>query len=346
VLALQERFTTFLIVPTDGSFLERTTLRDKDGNQFHIEQKIEVKGIVFHKKPNLKKLKGNDGVIFNSHTFKNGASNWKEQYCIFPPGFPIKNQNIIKTILKKSRVHSYEYEDHGWELIEECRIIPGSFEVQEVPVNRLEFVTEEISGGCTVLTKRDFDGYRRNGMPQSVYDDLLGENDFSGPFLSEHSTLTVNGTNIEDFYRKLEGLYNESRNSNSETNFTEPSSKELNNQSNKAAKKQTTGSNPHMFVHSEWTKGSYYELTIYEPFDINRLRVVVSVDRLPPKSDPYCTFMLYYESQDGDMLEFNFIMNHGSNADSADLYNTKGKSVSFEILEDEEDNEDEQDVEE
>ncbi len=61
----------------------------------------------------------------------------------------------------------------------------------------------------------------------------------------------------------------------------------------------------------------------------------MSAERLHPKANMDYIFHLFYETQEHELLEFDFVDNFGSNADSVDLYDARGKSVDFEIIEDE-----------
>jgi len=330
--------TKFILVPNDGIFLEKEHFQDRKGNKFVIEQAIKVKGIITDGRPNLKKNHQPDGLKFDSREYMNADCVYKERRVIFENGFPARNKKIINEILKKGTVYSFEYKQHGWQLLETYSVIPGKFSVQKIQETTLEFYTGEISGGCTALNKEDYERYRKKGIPQSVYDDLVTDNDFSGPILSDHSSLTVNGRECEGFYAHLERIYSVSK------ELISAPLKQRNKITTRTSKNAESGKNAnsrqYLFVHSEWIKRSFYELKIYEAFDINRLRVVVSAERLHPKSNLDYIFCLYYETQENELLEFQFRENFGTNADSVDLYNARGKSVDFDIIDDEAEDED------
>jgi hypothetical protein len=204
--------TKFMLVPNNGIFLEKEHFQDCDGNKFVIEQAIEVKGIIIDKKPNLKERHETGVFRFDSDEYKNGYSADLELKVLFDTGFPTKSKRQINKILKTGTVYSFEHEDYGWKLIERYRVIPGEFSVQKIYVTKLDFYTGEISGGCTTLTKKEYEQYRLNGIPQNIYDDISTDNDFSGPILSDHSSLTVNGQEYPGFYPHLEKIYSDSKN--------------------------------------------------------------------------------------------------------------------------------------
>ena len=328
--------TKFMLVPVDGVFLEKELLQDGDGNKFVLEQTIEVKGIVFDKKPNLKKNRLIDGFKFDSREYKNGYSLHKRQKVVFENGFPLGSKRKVNKILKTGNVYSFQHEAYGWKLIEKYRVIPGEFLVQKVHVTKLEFYTGEISGGCTILTKKEYEQYRRKGIPQSIYDDMTTENDFSGPILSDHSSLTINGNEYPDFYSHLEKIYSESKKLVSEQLEQRKRSNKDIQKSKEAGTQIQSASRSYLFIHSEWIKRSFYELEIYEPFDINQLRIEVSAERVHPTANVDYIFHLFYQTEENDLLEFEFKHNFGSNADSVDLYNARGKSVDFEVIDDDE----------
>jgi hypothetical protein len=337
--------TKVMLIPTDGFFLEKEVFRDRDGNKFTLEQKIEVKGIILDQRPALRKARKADGLRFDSFEFKDGYSCHKTQRIDFEGGFPLSGKRQINQILKTGNVYSFQHEGYGWKLIEKYRVIPGEFSVQKINVTKLEFYTGEISGGCTILTKKEYEQYRRKGIPRSVYCDLITDNNFSGPILSDHSSLTINGQELPDFYSHLEEIYSESKKLITERFQQRDLLKKDKRTSKKSASRKKSTPRPYLFVHSEWIKRSFYQLKIYEHFDINRLRVEVIAEQLHPRADTDYIFHLFYETQENDLLEFDFVENFGSNASSVDLFNARGQSVDFEIIEDDED-EDEDEEEE
>ena len=326
--------TKFMLVPIDGIFLEKEHFQDREGNKFVIEQTIEVKGIIIDKKPNLKKIHETGGFRFDSLEYKNRCSVHRKRKVLFDSGFPTKSKRQINKILRTGNVYSFQPEAYGWKLIEKYRIIPGDFSVQRVHVTKLEFYTGEISGGCTTLTKKEYEQYRRKGIPQSIYDDMTSDNDFSGPILSDHSSLTINRQEYSGFYSHLEKIYSESEKLISESLKQRDRLKKGTQIAVEPGSQKKSAPRPYLFVHSEWIKRAFYELEIYERFDINRLRVEISAERLHPKADFDYIFHLFYETEESDLLEFEFVKNLGSNADSVDLYNARGKSVGFDVVDD------------
>ena len=318
--------TKFMLFPKGGIFIEKEYFEDIDQNQFVVEQAIETKGIIFDKKPNFKKHLQEDGLRFESTEFKNGYSLDKKRQIIFDESFPLKSKRQINKILKKQKIYSYQYESNGLKLLKKYRVIPDEFTIQKVLVTKLEFCTEEISGGCTIISKKDYDQYRLKGMPQSVYEELINNNDFCAPVFGDFNSLTVNGVECDGFHNYLEKVYNQQISNTSK---------------NKKIDREKLRSYPYMFVHDEWIKRSFYQLYIYEKFNIENLRVEVAAEKLHPKSNSeYIFFNLYYETEETDLLEFKFIENFGSNSDAADLYDARGKIVSFDIIDDDEEDND------
>ena len=219
----------------------------------------------------------------------------------------------------------------------------GDLNIHEVYVNNLVFYTGEINGVSSPLTKADFEQYRDNGMPQNIFDELTDDNDFAGPILSDHSSLTVNDKDVEGFYNRLESLHNQAVVEYDRTHPFESKAQKTGRGKAKKGKKKTSGDSmdlsSYMFVYSAWTKRSFYELEIYEDFDIDRLRVEVSRDELHLGDHPIYTFSLSYETQNGEIVDFSFRENHGTNSDSSCLYDTKGKAFNFEIIEGDDDDE-------
>ncbi|MCG3775866.1 MAG: hypothetical protein JW395_2712 [Nitrospira sp.] len=336
--------TKFMMVPSDGTYLARKLI-SKDGNQFYLEERVEIKGIVLDEKPNLRKYDPAVGFKFESSSFKNNFKTFKGEYAVFPDGFPAKERKAIEKLINVG-IYSYEYDEHGWQLIEECCLVFGDLNIHEVYVNNLVFYTGEINGVSSPLTKADFEQYRDNGMPQNIFDELTDDNDFAGPILSDHSSLTVNDKDVEGFYNRLESLHNQAVVEYDRTHPFESKAQKTGRGKAKKGKKKTSGDSmdlsSYMFVYSAWTKRSFYELEIYEDFDIDRLRVEVSRDELHLGDHPIYTFSLSYETQNGEIVDFSFRENHGTNSDSSCLYDTKGKAFNFEIIEGDDDDEEEE----
>lgn len=331
-----------MLVSSDGSYIKRHVLL-KNGETIYLEDKYKIKGIVLLKKPNLKKYDPTVGYKFELGDFLNES--FVGQNTVFPDKYSAKQRKAIENELKE--LYEYQYKDHGYQLIDTSYLVFGDLTVLSVPVNDLVFFTEEMKGSTTVLQQSDFEKYRDDGMSQNIFDEYVDEDNFSAPVLSGNSSLSVNGADIENFYNSLKSLhiqaladYKESlhyKNKNIENITVKYDSK---------AKASEDESNlyPYMFVYSAWMKHSRYKLKIYEDFDVARLRLNEFTSQvLHPRVDLIYTFQLAYETQDGDIVQFEFSLHNGPDSDSSDLYDPKGKSYSCDIYEsDEEDEEDEE----
>ena len=99
-----------------------------------------------------------------------------------------------------------------------------------------------------------------------------------------------------------------------------------------------------MFVYEAWIKRSFYELEIYEDFNIDKLGVEISSEILHPKDDSILTFTLTYTNSEGEKREFEFQSDHGPNSDSCTLYDSNGKEFDFEIIEADDDDDDDEET--
>jgi hypothetical protein len=107
--------------------------------------------------------------------------------------------------------------------------------------------------------------------------------------------------------------------------------------SKKSNKKNAKSNLSYAVVGDRWIKRSWYKLTIYEEFDFSKIIIHISRDVLFGQDSYAETFRLSY----GD-IEFDFYENNGANSDSCELMSSDGKSVGFEVLDEEYDDEDEE----
>jgi hypothetical protein len=210
----------------------------------------------------------------------------------------------------------------------------GDLEVQRITVNKLELTTENLCGSVTHISKKEFNEYRGNGVPENIYEEIVDNQEFSNSILSDSVSLTVNNVELINFDKKLANLYEQALKEYNATKIT--------NKGKKSKKKTQIYS--HMFVYEAWIKRSFYELEIYEDFNIDKLGVEISSEILHPKDDSILTFTLTYTNSEGEKREFEFQSDHGPNSDSCTLYDSNGKEFDFEIIEADDDDDDDEET--
>ena len=319
--------TKFLITPKRKNSLIKQEFYKKGKQSFYIESKWNECSILLDKKPKSKIVDGKKITSLKNVNFKDGRFNEKERLVI-PDDVSAEDKKIIR---KKFKDFSfYSIDDYGWKQSKEIYTLLGEFDIKEVPVNQLTLFSSENEYLVMKITKEKFNEYKDNGMPYEDYNEFEGETEVCAPNFDERVSLSIDGEDIPNIYELLQLKYNEAVKQYQNKNPVV-----------KKSKKKIKGSDlEYAVIDERWIKRSEYFLTIYEEFDIDKLVINVSRDDVFGRDYYVETFTLSYGEE-----EFEFLENSGVDVSSACLITSNGNEYSFDVLDEEFDDGDEQDDE-
>lgn len=290
----------FMVTPTGGLIINRKSFKDGDGDVFHLDLGIEVKGLIFDNEPDLKDFDPISGFRFTDFSYKNGFSKELEQKLFFPLGFSDKGRKKIEEAFG-AWYSVYKSETKSWVKVDDFYIVFGPISVEEVTVNKLIFDTSLLSSSSAPISWAEFHHFRNDGVPESIIKDLTGCLDFSGPTLSDKCALSVNGKKIVGFSSHLKDLMKEA---SSEFKEYEPNSftnglimKSGDDIYNKIPR-------PCMLIYREMETGARFELETYGEFRLTNIEVRLGLVRPTPEGDARNSFTLLYRDLGSELLEF------------------------------------------
>jgi len=301
----------------------------KGKSTFCIESKWKECLIIIDKKPKSKNIDAKKVTVLNNPILIDHQYDYKKKLVISES----VSDGDKKLIRKKYRDNDlYSIDDDGWKSSKETYTLLGDFEIKEVPVHELNLFTSEVEGLVMSITQKQFDEYRTVGMPYSDYEEFEGSAEYCSPIFDEMTSLSIDDVEIPNFQKLFKQKYVQAV---KEYEIEFPPSKKSN-------KRNAKSNLSYAVVGDRWVKRSWYKLTIYEEFNFSKIIIHISRDVLFGQDSYAETFRLSY----GD-IEFDFYENDGANSDSCELMTSDGKSVDFEVLDEEydEDEEDEEDDE-
>ena len=319
--------TKFLIRPRKMNALLREESYKKGKSTFCIESKWKECLIIIDKKPKSKNIDSKKVTVLNNPILIDHQYDYKKKLVISERVLDSDKQLIRKRYRDNNL---YFIDDDGWKSSKETYTLLGDFEIKEVPVHELTLFTSEVEGLVMSITKKQFDEYRTVGMPHSDYEEFEGSAEYCSPIFDEMTSLSVDDVEIPNFQKLFKQKYDQAVN---EYEIEFPPSKKSN-------KRNAKSNLSYAVVGDRWVKRSWYKLTIYEEFNFSKIIIHISRDVLFGQDSYAETFRLSY----GD-IEFDFYENDGANSDSCELMTSDGKSVDFEVLDEDydEDEEDEDD---
>ena len=336
----------FVIVPSDGELLFRTSFKDRDGYLFYLDERKEVKEIVFNKRPDTKNADPVSGFRFSHasihHPLTSRAEIIGERKVTadFAHDFPVKNKKAIIRIMKRYLHWDFDYEKYSWAKIEEFNLIYGPLVVNKKVFSYLGFYTSERTGSSIELSKAEFDRYRADGVPKIKFEELMELWEFSAPIFSDYCDLHLNGRPVDGFPAKLARLV--------DTAISQIATDTSSKVGALAAKTRVSPTSrpkrPYLLVHQEFNRRSYFDLEVLEEFDLERLEIELKSVKLHPDLDAIDTFMLFYRDQDDNLLQFDFNFTKGVDEQSTQVFDTRGVPFDVVVIEDDADDEGDLDV--
>ena len=317
----------FMVTPTGGLIINRKSFKDGDGDVFHLDLGIEVKGLIFDNEPDLKDVDPISGFRFTDFSYKNGFSNELEQKLFFPSGFSDEEKKKIEEGFG-GWYSVYKSETKSWVKVDDFYIVFGPISVEEVIVNKLIFETSLLSSSSAPISWAEFHHFRKDGVPASTFHDLTGCLDFSGPTLSDECSLSVNGKKVVGFLPHLKDLMKEA---SSELKEYEPNSfidgfikKSGDDIYNKFPR-------PCMLIYRQEESISHFELETYVEFSLSDIEIRLGLIRPTPDQDGGNSFSLLYRALGGDVLEFNQTT-RGNTEESRQIEDDGGRTFDIDVI--------------
>lgn len=179
--------------------------------------------------------------------------------------------------------------------------------------HEIALFTSQIEYLCMNITEEKFKEYKDVGMPYEDHEEFNDSVDYCEPIFDELTNLSVNGEEVSSFQQFMTDEYKK---------FL----KEFDIQvvDLEASKNKKIS---YAVVGERWIKRSWYKVKISEEFAMSKLKVIFARNHHFDSSFRD-TFTLFY----GDK-EIEFRESYDSNADSEYLVTSKGKTHSFEVLE-------------
>jgi hypothetical protein len=229
----------------------------------------------------------------------------------------------ISDILRDSEL--WKLHDLGWTKEKEIYFSKYNYTATQVPMHVLELTTQEIELISLSLSKDQFLEYKTNGMSEQFFNEDLRDNvEESGPIFSENLYLEVDGIEIPKFCELIKEKYK-----NAIDDFNSKFDRNENDNSSEIK---------YAVVGELFTKRSYYGITIYEDFDIDKINFSISKQKLLGRTEAFEMFEIYYDNR-----QFEFIGNSGASYDNFWLAASSGEIFDFNIIEDQDEDEDDND---
>lgn len=240
---------------------------------------------------------------------------------------PHKLAEDIKELINNS-YEQREFTDlknGGWILSKIVYKLLGDFNV--VPIHEITLFSMMYQIDQRNITKAEFEEYSINGMPQRLYYDICGNSGvvFAPVYSSDEyciPTLSIDNDNdIPEFYEHFKIKYEEAK-KNPYVLCAGPYQNVEDSEDIQYA-----------VVEYNWVKRSWWNLTIFGDFDLQKISVSVSRSYIFESDEHFFeTFDIYYDNQD-----FEFREHFGSNWQESFLINSNGEREDFDIYDDEAD---------
>jgi len=269
----------------------------------------------------IPKSKMIDGIKFTE--FKN--IDFKENRSGFTRKLILPSEMDKSAALKLKRIFrdgfTWVIEREGWRHKKSSYKLRGEFSANSVPVHNLTLATSEIELVYRAITPSEFEDFSKNGMPRSLFEDSV---ETSSPIFDDLTSLTIDEVEIPYFNKDFKIKYDQAID---QAKFEPLASKsESQNQEIKYA-----------VIGESWIKRAWYDLTIFESFDLSKLNISISRNYIYGKNIFYDTFDLAY-----DGVEFEFRENWGASSSQFALIDNRGNESNLILFDDEDgDSEDE-----
>jgi predicted DNA-binding WGR domain protein len=312
-----------LLTPTESSSLSRLIVFKKNDESFAIKEEYKNYSLLLDKDFSRNAKNNENELSLKKVNFFKNKYDLKNE-LIFENKISQKHKKLINNLFKTDDLENLCEE--GWDKISKDFILNGDFSLTNIPVNNLTLLSSEIELIEKQISKKEFDLYLANGMPYDDYLDLEDNTLVCSPVFTEMTTLYENDVEIRSSNELLKKIY-------------EKSKAHLEKQKNNKQNAKT--SLMYGAKIERWVKRSWYKLTIYEEFDIDKLEITISRDYSISNAEfAYETFSLLYSGED-----FEFDNNFGANTADYYLIKSNGEKFDLNILEEEEEEEEEEEDE-
>lgn len=306
-----------LVTPKKNNSLVKEEIYKKGKQTFSIVTTWKNCVLIVDKIPKSKLSDGVKFIEFSDVDFKDGRYDNKSSLAL-PDDLSDSDKKAIKKHFKDG--YLWLLSDEGWKSHKTVFKLKGEFDLVNVPVHKVTLFTSEIELVHKSLSKAEFDDYAKNGMPQSEFEDSV---DNTAPIFDEMTSLSIDDEEIADFQNLFRIKYDLAVKN---AGFEKLASTKVKNQKDLQ----------YAVIGESWIKRSWYDLTIYEDFDFEKIEINVSRDYVFGKGTCYETFTITYAG-----LEFEFRENWGANSTDYCLIDSNGKQTDLSLFDDEDEDEDE-----
>jgi hypothetical protein len=306
----------YLIKPTKPKSLVLEEFYKKGKVKFSVITTWESPVLIVETLPKSKK-QGNSCVTkLVDVEFKEGYSD-KKMKLVLPDDFSIEEKKSVRKLFLDNCL--WNLDDLGWKELKSTYTLNGLFDIKKVPVHKLELFTSLIEITKLKVSESEAINFSKNGVPESILDEI--DNDVFDPIFDEITTLSVDDDEVKEFpiqFRtKYDELVKDLSNVNPDANSVKDNKLEF------------------AFVREAWIKRAYYELTIYEEFDISKLDISVTREFVFGTNKHYDVFSLTY-----DGVDFEFADGDVANSWDFNLRVSNGKILKCNLIEDSDDYDD------
>lgn len=312
-----------LVTPKKNNSLVKEEIYKKGKQTFSILTTWKNCVLIVDKIPKSKLIDGVKFTEFSDVDFRDGRYDSKESLAI-PDDVSDSDKKAIKKHFKDDYDYQMRWGEEGWKPHKTVFRLKGEFDSVNVPVHKLTLFTNEIELVHKSLSKAKFNDYASNGMPQSEFEDSV---DKTAPIFDEITLLLIDDEEIADFEKLFKVKYDLAVNN---AGFEKPAATKVKSQKNLQ----------YAVVGESWIKRSWYDLTIYEDFDFEKITIDVSRDYVFGKGTCYETFTITYAGQ-----EFEFVENWGAASSDYCLIDSNGKQTELSLYDDEDEDYDDEDEE-
>jgi hypothetical protein len=314
--------TTYLVTPLKKNSLVNEQIFKKGKHTFTVITTWEKVVLITESVPKNKTVDGKKVTILKEFKFKENRFDYKKK-LVLPEDLSENEIKGLKKLFKSDDLYGWKLDESGWKSYKDSYTLFGEYESRHVPVHQLTLFSSEQELQILTLTKEQVTEFSKNGLPQSLLYELSDSTEVCAPVFDERTSLSIDDEELPDFYEKFKIKYDDAL---KEANFPKLSK----------SKKVKSADLKYALVQESWIKRSWYELTIYEDFNFSKLQIYISRDDIFGSDSYVETFSLNY-----DELDFEFRENYGANSSETYIVDSNGKQTGFEIIDDEEDNEDE-----
>lgn len=303
----------FLLRSNKKNALIRTETFKKGKLQFQVETRWNDMEIVVDEKPELRNHKAEEGFNLPNFFVKSGFENRKTK-LIFPKNIPESEAKKIRNELREEKRGILELEDDqfpfdehnfflrssSWDKVEGKTLFYGPIEVEEITYHLLRVSAVEYACGDTGfrVTKDEYKRFMTDGIPMSRddYYELADQFCTTMPQIPDYGPMQFDIDDVDSpkFRAKFLALYKKAKIKKCKAKIS--------------AEKKVRSKTEYSLVVAQGSEYSEATLEIYEPFDLEKLKVSVVQQQIMHGSKRcYDTFVLAYGD---DRFDFEWVEGH------------------------------------